>query len=180
LSYIHQPYFIVTAQSREVLKQAQEVLNGLAGVLCHGLLFDVKEVDFAHGMQRFAGYRRDDIAIRDQDRTSFLYDLLHADTDKFTGYLSVDVEFEASDEVSLTSRIVSVPTHWHDPDATEIRLVTSSEIPLDGEQRNKKCQVVYLIWDEEGCVNRLKSLVGSVAIVAKAKFFSLPKISQAG
>jgi hypothetical protein len=92
----------------------------------------------------------------------------------------VDVEFEASDEVSLTSRIVSVPTHWHDPDATEIRLVTSSEIPLDGEQRNKKCQVVYLIWDEEGCVNRLKSLVGSVAIVAKAKFFSLPKISQAG
>jgi hypothetical protein len=76
LEWNRDPYLVVLAQSASAAVRVCDALSSLTGVVCHGELFSGAEIQFAGGVGQFAGYRSDDVALRDHNRRNFLVDVI--------------------------------------------------------------------------------------------------------
>jgi hypothetical protein len=70
------PFLALIGASREELAFLQQVLAASGAVVCHGALFQPGHIPFLGGLERYAGYRRDDVRLRDHCPTTFLADVM--------------------------------------------------------------------------------------------------------
>jgi len=87
LSWNRQPYFIVIGFSSSEIQAFQDYLNSLDGVICHGQLFHPGYIDFQDSVDRYAGFSRQDVSLRDNNIQNFLAQLLHEDSERKVGFL---------------------------------------------------------------------------------------------
>ncbi len=70
------PFLAVFGASRHELALVQQLIAASGAVVCHGALFAPEAIAFVGGLERYAGYRRDDLRLRDHSPTTFLGDVL--------------------------------------------------------------------------------------------------------
>jgi len=128
------PYFVVVSDSREALTTAQSVLNERPDTLCHGELFRENAINFANNKQRFAGYGRDDIKLRDHSPQNFFVDLIQDTPDQLTGYLLCTTGADRD-----VSRKIAKVNSW-DQNATIIFLRTDP-VDLFSLDKNKSAKI---------------------------------------
>lgn len=86
----NKPYYIIVGGARTELKIVQDFLNQQPGIICHGMLFSTTRMDFAGGMDEYAGFKAEDIEdieARDHNRQNFLVQILRKDMDKTVVFL---------------------------------------------------------------------------------------------
>lgn len=80
-------YFVIYGFTDRFMRFFQDFFNQFDTVVCHGYLFDGKEIDFYGECDSLSGYSKTDIKLRDHNRRTFLSDVIQADPSKITGYL---------------------------------------------------------------------------------------------
>ena len=160
------PYFVVVSKSREVLTTAQSVLSERPDTVCHGELFRENSINFANGKERFAGYGRDDIKIRNHSPQNFLVDLIQATPDKLTGYLLRTAESDG-----IISQEIGEVSSW-DRNATCIFLWTDP-VDLFLLERNKTAKIDK---NHEFLAEGLIDFYGSSPIIVGRSCFNTSRI----
>jgi hypothetical protein len=80
-------YVVILSASRAAAERVRQILAAADFTICHGELFARGRIEFADGRTRFAGYRNDDMALRDNKRQSFLVDVIKAGAPAMTCFI---------------------------------------------------------------------------------------------
>ena len=81
------PYFAVIGTSAAELRVVHRALSWHPDLLCHGQLFHPAALEFADGRSEFAGYRREDLKLRDVSAPNFVADVVRAEERRLSGLL---------------------------------------------------------------------------------------------
>jgi hypothetical protein len=87
LARLASPYFAVLGSSTAGLRLFYEALSRHAELVCHGQLFHPRRIEFAGGAASFAGYRADQVKLRNVSGLDFLADVVRAEKRALTGFL---------------------------------------------------------------------------------------------
>jgi hypothetical protein len=87
LEWNRRPYIGIFGASSEELEQVAKAVDAIPGMVCHRFLFAKKSIGFAKGQERFAGYSKEDTALRDNKPTNFLVDVIGASPGMTTCFL---------------------------------------------------------------------------------------------
>ena len=84
---VRHPWFAVLGTSPVELSIIRNALKPCPELLCHGQVFHPERIEFARGLDAFAGYGVDDVRMRDVSAPDFVTDLVRAETTRRTGIL---------------------------------------------------------------------------------------------
>jgi hypothetical protein len=89
LVYQEAPILAVYGASHAELRAVAALLNRTGRYFCHGALFHPDRIEFAGDAASYAGYAKDDLALRDDRRRNFLRDVAQeASEDVVVGFLA--------------------------------------------------------------------------------------------
>ena len=112
LAYQQKPILAIFGASISELNAVGALLNRTGYFVCHGALFDPKAIGFAGDARTCAGYRSDDVAIRDDAPNNFLYAIAaDAPGNTIVGFLvprGMDARIRALIRWSSFSRVLIV------------------------------------------------------------------------
>ncbi|MGW9820798.1 core-2/I-Branching enzyme [Methylorubrum extorquens] len=80
LANLTKPIIVIAGANRDNIKDAIAYINSHFNIRAHGCLFDKKMIEFENGKKNYAGYQSTDVALRDDRRTNFLYDIIREDS----------------------------------------------------------------------------------------------------
>ncbi len=75
LAYQKEPIIAIYGASHRELRMISALLTEHTRVVCHGALFRPDRIEFVEDADSYAGYRSDDVDLRDDRRTTFLHDV---------------------------------------------------------------------------------------------------------
>lgn len=81
------PWFAIVGTSTAELRVVRRAIAWHPGLMCHGQLFHPDALEFGDGERSLAGYRRDDLKLREASAPNFLADVVRAEQRRLTGLL---------------------------------------------------------------------------------------------
>ncbi|MDR3450105.1 MAG: beta-1,6-N-acetylglucosaminyltransferase [Alphaproteobacteria bacterium] len=77
-------YLVVVGPSAALIERVRKIILESGAAIFHGELFGARGIEFADGVERFAGYGHQDVALRDQKPPNFLVDVIKAGAPRLT------------------------------------------------------------------------------------------------
>ena len=87
LKRVRRPWFALLGTSTAELGIVHDALAPCRELLCHRQVFHPERIEFARGLDQFAGYGPDDMRLRDVSAPNFVTDLVLAEPTRRTGIL---------------------------------------------------------------------------------------------
>lgn len=87
LSWFNKPHFVIHGSSALELYIAQSLLSANTDLVCHGQLLHARRIEFAGGLESYAGYAVDALPVRNLSAPNFLADVMRAEKERLPGFL---------------------------------------------------------------------------------------------
>ncbi len=127
------PFFAVLGASTAELRLVYRALSWHPDLLCHGQLFHPAALEFAGGRPDFAGYRREDLGLRDVSAPNFLADVVRAEERRMSGLLLRWGQGAHMGELLLQRPNVRIVVVDADPLTAFVETLLGQEPLLDGD-----------------------------------------------